>query len=44
MTFQPTGAGGSQRHVLGEGREAAVTVHALEHYIENCLLVDSSEA
>ncbi|UEM03403.1 hypothetical protein JL101_026135 [Skermanella rosea] len=44
MIFQPAGAGESQRHILGEGREAVVTVRALEHYIEHCLLRDSSEA
>jgi hypothetical protein len=44
MTFRPAEAEDLQRHVLGEGREAAVTVQALEHYIKNCLLVDSSEA
>jgi hypothetical protein len=38
MTFQPAGAKHSVRRTLGEGREAAVTVQALEHYIRNSLL------
>ena len=38
MAFQPAGARQSGRRILGEGREAAVTVQALEHYIKNSLL------
>lgn len=38
MTFQPAGTGQHLCHVLGEGREAAVTVQALDHYIRNSLL------
>jgi hypothetical protein len=43
MTFQPKGAEASRRRVLGEGREATVTVQALEHYIQNDVLVRCPE-
>ena len=43
MTFQPKGAEASQRRVLGEVREVTVTVQALEHYIQNGLLVRCPE-
>ena len=38
MTFQSAGVRQSISRILGEGRDAAVTAQALEHYIRNSLL------